>query len=300
VVSGAYAVLEGAPALVAAVSRYAAVNTEAGASFITEEVAAALTLFPYRGQIVPSFDAEELRSQGRKLGLGSSAAILVATLAALEPSDLETAQGLQRLFEVALSAHRAAQGGGSGIDVAASVYGGVLRFQMEPHGRDASTQVALPSVRPALLPSALWLEVWASDVAASTSAFLARVRDARTHSANAYAELMRELTRAATEVAAASDSNDAATWLSGLRAQALGLAALGELAQVPIFTPELHALHALAEQEQAVVLPAGAGGGDIAIYAGLNPPTLALREALPRFRHERLELSLGARGVHRF
>lgn len=67
--------------------------------------------------------------EGRKLGFGSSAAVAVALAAALlrlrggGPPDRAT------VFERALAAHRAFQGGGSGYDVAASVHGGAGLFR---------------------------------------------------------------------------------------------------------------------------------------------------------------------------
>ena len=79
VISGAYAVLEGAPAIVASVDRYALADTALSSNFVTEEVREALGDGP-----APWIDASALREGGRKLGLGSSAAILVASLAALE------------------------------------------------------------------------------------------------------------------------------------------------------------------------------------------------------------------------
>ena len=80
VFSGAYAVLGGAPAIVLAVERDVVADTERPHEFLTDEVAAALE----PNERAPWFDASALREDGRKLGLGSSAAILVASLFALE------------------------------------------------------------------------------------------------------------------------------------------------------------------------------------------------------------------------
>src|SRR5690606_33184654 len=89
---------------------------------ITAEVRAALPQGPF-----PAFDASELRDGDRKLGLGSSAAILVAALGAVRGAEFSDDAGLRRAIEApALRAHREAQGGGSGIDVAASIHGGTL------------------------------------------------------------------------------------------------------------------------------------------------------------------------------
>ncbi|HET9957635.1 MAG TPA: hypothetical protein VFQ61_24225, partial [Polyangiaceae bacterium] len=108
VLSGAYAVLEGAPAIVAAADRYVVADSSRPAGFITPEVRAALPSGPW-----PAFDASPLREGDRKLGLGSSAAILVASLAALElerDPELAAAELAERVFRPALVAHREAQG----------------------------------------------------------------------------------------------------------------------------------------------------------------------------------------------
>ena len=138
VLSGAYAVLEGATAIVAAVDRHALADGGRPADFVTAEVGQAVA----RGHLAaaPWFDASALREPladggSRKLGLGSSAAILVASLAT---QCREEPLG-QAIFGPALRCHRAAQAGGSGIDVAAACFGGVLACTMMP---DESLQVA--------------------------------------------------------------------------------------------------------------------------------------------------------------
>lgn len=76
-------------------------------------------------------------------GLGSSAAVTVATLAALWDS-LKIRWDKPQLFKQARQIIRAVQGRGSGADVAASVYGGVLYYQAEPTDNIIPLQKALP------------------------------------------------------------------------------------------------------------------------------------------------------------
>ena len=127
VISGAYAVLEGAPAIASAVDRFVVADTAGVAARPTPEVLAALG-----GAPAPAFDASALFSGDKKLGLGASAAILVASLAARAVaergplSDLELATAV---FPNALRAHALAQGGGSGVDVAAAAFGGTIVFR---------------------------------------------------------------------------------------------------------------------------------------------------------------------------
>lgn len=80
-------------------------------------------------------DSSSLNSDGRKIGLGSSAAVAVAVSYALLARG-EATPSLDMVFRTALSAHRAVQGGrGSGYDVAASTFGGVGLFRGGPKPR---------------------------------------------------------------------------------------------------------------------------------------------------------------------
>src|SRR5260370_38319363 len=76
--TGAYAVLDGAPALVAAVDRYAVADSSRVSQSPAPEVRAA-----FGDAAAPETDVRALHdAEGRKLGLGSSAAAVVAALAA--------------------------------------------------------------------------------------------------------------------------------------------------------------------------------------------------------------------------
>lgn len=66
-------------------------------------------------------------------GLGSSAAVTVATLGALNLW-LEQTLTKERLFEESLQIVRSVQSVASGADVAASVYGGIVAYSMAPGG----------------------------------------------------------------------------------------------------------------------------------------------------------------------
>ena len=95
-------------------------------------------------------DSSALTGPHGKLGLGSSAAVAAVVAALLQhrdgPSDGDGEADRRRVFRAALAAHRSAQGGrGSGYDVAASVWSGVVHF----------TGGNLPAVcrhRPSVLP----------------------------------------------------------------------------------------------------------------------------------------------------
>ncbi len=290
VLSGAYSVLEGAPAIVAAVDRCVTADASRPASLVTDEVRAAID----RGDIdrAPWFDASPLRERAadgtsRKLGLGSSAAILVASMAAVigdrarDPAALRAA-----IFGPALAAHRAAQAGGSGVDVAASVFGGVLVATLSPGGE--------LDVRPHVLPAGVVVEVYASPVASSTRDLLARVR--------AFAEADPARHRALLDAAgagarAAVAARDVAALVRSVAAQTDALGALGEAAGAPIVTAEVAALREAAATEGGTFAPSGAGGGDIAFFLGAKATSEAFRGRAEALGLSRIDLAVGAEGV---
>lgn len=290
VLSGAYAVLEGAPALVTAVDRYAVADARRPTDFVTPEVREALRARGEPESIAPAIDASALRSEGdRKLGLGSSAALLVASLAALELRDapeLDDPSLARRVLRPALEAHRRAQGGGSGIDVVTSALGGTQRCVLVD-GEPRSTPVSLPSD--------LVIEVWASARSASTAAMLRRVSAFRERSPGEHRALFSALHAAAEQTASAKSGSD---FIDGLRQQADLLGRLGRAASAPIVTDDMERLDALARRHGGVMLPSGAGGGDVVLFVGPTPSGAELERAAGREGYDRLSLRLGARGVH--
>jgi phosphomevalonate kinase len=308
VLSGAYSVLEGAPALVAAVDRYAIADDARDAPLITAEVRAAIEA----GDLAraPWFDASALRQTSvkdgldRKLGLGSSAAILVASLAACAPPDAPLP--LQGLFERALTAHRAAQGGGSGVDVAASVFGGVLACRLgisaQPPRADDPRDASTPAeprrldVRPHALPPGILIDVFASPVSAETRSLLAEVRAFAARDPSGYRAIIDRASSAAEHAVMAVAATDL---VSAIAAQAHALAELGRRAGAPIVTEDIAAIIAAAELEGAAFCPSGAGGGDIAIFVGGASPSPSFVEFARARGLERIELRIGAPGVSR-
>lgn len=84
-----------------------------------------------RDGMTQGFELDIRSEMSHQMGLGSSAAVTVATLAALAGAQGKTPDS-QCLLECGVQIIRKVQGGvGSGADVAASTYGGCLRFFAE-------------------------------------------------------------------------------------------------------------------------------------------------------------------------
>ena len=285
VLSGAYAVLERAPAMVAAVDRYVLADTARPPLLITPELQRAV------GDRAPYVDVSALRSGDRKLGLGSSAAMVVAALAALswtEHPELDNHAMAERILPSAVRAHREAQGGGSGIDVATSAWGGTRVCWLDDGGKVLSRDIALaPGVR---------IEVYASSTASSTSEMLARVRAFARSNAAGYADLIAALTDAARQAVKATTLTG---FQQALREQVIGLSSLGDWASAPIVPEWLRELAGRAHAAGVVVMPSGAGGGDVVLSVGSDDACASWRPSMEQAGLQRLELAVGARGVHR-
>jgi phosphomevalonate kinase len=264
--TGAYAVLEGAPAIVVAVDRYATADTSS----------------PDDVDVRPLHDAA-----GRKLGLGSSSAALVASLAAravAEGRDPTHAAVRASLFRAARQAHARSQGGGSGVDVAAAVHGGALCYVVGP------SQAFIRTVE---LPDHLvWAAFW-SGTSARTSDLLGRVRALRSRDASTLQTLEEIASRAAESI----EARDVHGFVAAARDYGRGLAALGHAAGVPIVPPAFAELAALADDERAAFLPSGAGGGDVAVWLSSAPPSDAFRARAELLSMRPLALGLDLGGV---
>ena len=290
VLLGEYAVLEGAPALVLAVDRRACVSvTPSGhgsweivsptldlrarlrllggkAAWIDAEppelawIATLLSRFPQierlpACRIELDSDAFYLDHAGAraKLGLGSSAALAVALLGALHT----LAKSATPTLDEAIHAHRAIQHGrGSGIDIAASLSGGLSCFRL---GGETAR------IEPMKLPDGLrWCCVY-SGRPASTGAMLETIAAWREREPTAFTHRNHELATISSRGIDAMAANDAAAFLSSLHDYADALASFGEAAGADIASREHRAIAAIAADCGCVYKSCGAGGGDVGV-----------------------------------
>jgi len=275
VLTGAYAVLEGAPAIVVAVDRYAAVETGA----------------PGKVDVRALYD-----SAGQKLGLGSSAASMVASFGAralARGQDPRHAAVRAEIFRAVRAAHQREQGGGSGVDVAASVHGGALRYTIVRDPSSASKRPTDAVMRAVELPARLVLAPYWSGTSARTSDLLSRVDALRAR--GGAGTVFTALRAAAGE--AADAIADASAFVRTAGAFGRALATLGDAADAPIVPPAFAELGSLAEREHGAFLPSGAGGGDVAVWLGVAPPSLAFGRRAEALGLSPLALAIDHGGV---
>ena len=215
-------------------------------------------------------------ADGRKYGLGSSGAVAVATTEALaEWYGLE----LDRLaiYRAALLATIAVSPNASGGDIAASTFGGwvryvspdraVLRQQAEERGTAWTLQSPaweLGDVRPLRAPAGLELHVGWTGAPASTNSLVSQVRRPDSAAAAEYAQFLGANEESVTAILSVWDS-DPARVRAGIGEVRRQLRALGEAAGAELETPALTALCDIAESHGAAAKFAGAGGGDCGV-----------------------------------
>ena len=283
---GEYAVLEGAEAIVTAVDvRAHAYDARPRFDEVAERNpfvdAASSAALPGAAE-APTADGETpfvstvgFAAGGRKLGLGSSAAV-VASLVGRRwlngGAELDDA-ARRALYPVARAAHTRAQDGrGSGADVAASVLGGTLAF------RDGEA-------RSLAWPAGLHVCFFDAGAPASTTAFLDGVRAGAERAPEDYARTMETLRDAAEtfQRAFVRDTVDFDALRGAVEAHVLGLRALQALSGAPICTESIDRIVATASEMGLAAKPSGAGGGDMVVAfapseAALDQLAVLLRE----------------------
>ncbi|HSR87316.1 MAG TPA: galactokinase family protein, partial [Pontiella sp.] len=100
----------------------------------------------HAGQFPAGFDLHIDSEFSADIGFGSSAAVTVAVHAALLASLLGEAPENELLFNEALQTVHAVQGRGSGADLAASVFGGVVGYTQTPTFQPMAVSLPLTAV----------------------------------------------------------------------------------------------------------------------------------------------------------
>ena len=279
VFSGEYAVLAGAPAVVAAVNRRVTCTLsprQAGdwrfvsRGFASDETLSKAQVFRAPDASVAgivrhsiaedaapehlhvAIDSSPCYLDGAKLGVGSSAAVVVAVAAAFAT----LGGGSPRLADL-YRLHAVFQGGGSGLDVAAAVTGGVIRFQER-------------RTTPVRLAAAVRSVFAFAGASTRTPELLARFAAWRRGSTP---PALERLIEAAVEVADCTINAEA--FVAALRDYADVLERFDHIARLGIFGPGHRRARDLAARCGVVYKPCGAGGGDCGMAVATDEAALA-------------------------
>jgi len=218
---------------------------------------------------------------GRKFGLGSSAAVTVATVRALD-----RLYGLHltpmQVFRAALIATIQVSPAASGGDVAASTFGGWLAYTA-PDRRRLAEDVAVRGVQATIdapweglsvqrlpAPDRLRLLVGWTGQPASTERLVDSVQHRKAADDSDYRRFLGDSRAAVEQLVTGLHTQNPALVLDAIRHARAALIDLGRHAGLQIETPALSALCDIAADVGAAAKSSGAGGGDCGIV--LAPP----------------------------
>ena len=187
-------------------------------------------------------------TSGKKIGLGSSAALTVALVAALTKSTdvLDGAGRAHRRFQ---------EGSGSGVDIAAGVTGGLIEYRMKG-----------TEVRTLRWPDDLAYRLIWTGIPASTRSKLGQLQGAN------HRRSREALVKAATSMATAWRSDRAV--FGELQAYTEVLRQFSDEHDLGIFDAGHDKLVTDATSAGLVYKPCGAGGGDVGILLGTSDEQL--------------------------
>lgn len=216
---------------------------------------------------------------GRKYGLGSSAAVVVAVISAmLELHCIEVSPpSPEHVFKLAAISHLQAQKNGSGIDIAASTFGGWIEYSAYDSDwvvneiRSGVTLTRLiektwPNLNIRLLPasSCLKLCVGWTGAPASTAPMIEKVEQFRHLHPEEYEQFLQESATAVRKLKNGLEGKECLGVLSSISKNRAALKLLGERAGIAIESFKLKELCDVAEKYGSGK-SSGAGGGDCGI-----------------------------------
>lgn len=253
---------------------------------VLAEVVARVNGIPSGGRITVT---SQLGEGPNKPGLGGSAALCAAAFTALW--QLSGAEGPPSL-ELAIAAHRAAQGGlGSGYDVATALTGGVTLFHPAADGASAR-------VERLEWPQGLHAAVFQTHQGAQTQELLIRMQAWREEDEESYESCIVPLAAETEAFIKAFSSGDVLQILDGASQVQEELAMMDRIGELGILSGGQAQLLGAIEDAGAIGRTAGAGGGDCAWALSDDPDCLErIAEGAREFGFERLSIGLGEPGT---
>lgn len=228
-----------------------------------------------------------------KFGFGSSAALCSALVAAMAKAFGQNSDA-GALFRLALNAHHFAQGKiGSGIDIAASYFGGYLIYQR-----------VFPDDPPDKLPQkigacdGLHFKPVFTGRSASTRTLVRGVNQLKEHSPEIYIGIMNQLKQISLQGSLHFKEHNTTDFLDDVVLFYQALKELGDRSGMPIISESHQKIFDIARAEGVAYKPSGAGSGDIGIL--FSDDTRRLSKAEEKVRtagYFPLEIKVEEQGV---
>ncbi|GHP12783.1 phosphomevalonate kinase [Lentilactobacillus fungorum] len=213
---------------------------------------------------------------GKKYGLGSSAAVTVATVKAL-CQFYQLPLTKSQLFKLAAIAHLDVQGNGSLGDIAASVYGGWIAYRsfdrnwlIAARNQQTLTQLVnqpWPHLKITQLtpPKNLQLIIGWTGSPASTSHLVDKVAIQKSRQHQVYAQFLQDSKNCLEGLIRGFKDGSLDAIKAGIKKNREILQGLADFTHVPIETPTLKKMCDIAVEHTAAAKSSGAGGGDCGI-----------------------------------
>jgi phosphomevalonate kinase len=233
-----------------------------------------ITLKPFTLNIKSELDDRS----GIKYGLGSSAAVVTAVITAILNLHLTERPSPILIFKLAAISHVETQGNGSGADIAASTYGGILQYssfqaewlltELKNHHTLTSlierdwTYLSIEQIE---FPRDLSMCIGWTGQPASTAKLVDKILALKEESPGQFRQFLLDSKVAVDTILESVENKSKAGLLEGIKQNRRCLATLGENADVEIETLLLKKLADITEQYGGAGKLSGAGGGDCGI-----------------------------------
>ncbi|MCX6815909.1 MAG: phosphomevalonate kinase [Candidatus Aenigmarchaeota archaeon] len=255
----------------------------------------------------------DVNGEMKKVGFGSSAAVVVATVAAVLDFHGYAAKK-DEIYKLSTIAHYFAQGKvGSAFDVAASTYGGLFvysRFDPDWLTKKMEAGEKLSDIIKEKWPSFIAEELaipdnfrllvaWTKE-SASTVNMVKQMNEFKKAEPEKYSKFMGDVANCARSAIKAWKDNDQDAYLIALQNNREALARLGKETGLPIETNDLRLLAEVANECGAAGKLSGAGGGDCGIAVCFDEETA--RNVIEKWKETDLyplDVTIDKQGVRR-
>ena len=248
---------------------------------------------------------------GKKYGLGSSAAVVTSVVSAILNYFLPVKPSDTLIFKLASISHVKVQGNGSGADIAASTYGGMLEyasFQAEWLLEELETMSSLTElvekkwtyfhVKPLPVSEKLKISIGWTGKPASTSKLVDKVLELKEYNLSSFEKFINESERAVRHFLEGMKTENIPLLLQGVKENRHALKAVGKAANAELETDQLKVLCDFAEAYGGAGKLSGAGGGDCGIaFMPSNKDIEALKKKWENADIQALDLSLYSKGA---
>lgn len=215
---------------------------------------------------------------GVKYGLGSSAAVVTGVVSALLTKFCPEKSTDELVFKLAAIAHVNVQKSGSGADIAASTYGGMLQYssfqaewlldKIEQFQRITdlvNTEWEFLTIKKLHFPDRWKMLVGWTGYPASTVNLVGKIAIYKLNKPTEFKQFITDSSQAVDQILLGIEDQDLELFYKGITANRQCLAKMGERAQVDIETTLLKKLSDIAIKFEGAGKLSGAGGGDCGI-----------------------------------